>query len=95
MEYIFPFWQINIYFMNENQIEQLAIDRLKAIGYDYIYAPSIAPDSQSPERSSFEQVLLLGRLQNAVSRINPGISRDIQAEAIKDSLLKEYRSQNK
>jgi len=70
--------------MNENQIEHLAIDRLKAIGYDYIYAPSIAPDSQSPERSSFEQVLLLGRLQNAVSRINPGISRDIQAEAIKE-----------
>ncbi len=52
-------------------------------GYQYIYAPSIAPDSETPERQNFEDVLLLERLQSAVGRINPSIPSDIREEAIK------------
>ena len=47
-------------------------------GYKYVYAPDIAPDSVAPERESFEQVLLAGRLERAVCRINPAIP-DLEA----------------
>lgn len=70
--------------ITENHIEQLAIERLEALGYEYIYAPDIAPDGATPERDSYEQVLLLNKLQNAVKRINPDIPADAQAEAIKE-----------
>jgi len=70
--------------ITENIIESFAIELLDKLGYEYIYAPDIAPDSENPERESFEQVLLVGRLQNAVRKINPTIPADAQAEAIKE-----------
>lgn len=70
--------------LNENTIEYFAIELLKKLGYNYLFAPDIAPDSKNPERESFEQVLLLERLQNAVKRINPTIPAPAQAEAIKE-----------
>lgn len=70
--------------ITENHIEQLAIERLEELGYEYIYAPDIAPDGATPERDNYAQVLLLNRLQNAVKRINPDIPADAQAEAIKE-----------
>ena len=69
--------------ITEHSIESFAIEIFKDLKYDYIYAPDIAPDSQTPERDSFEQVLLLERLQNAVKRLNKSIPADAQAEAIK------------
>lgn len=70
--------------ITENTIESFAIELLAKLGYEHIHAPNIAPDSENPERESFEQVLLLGRLQNAVRKINPSIPADAQAEAIKE-----------
>jgi len=70
--------------ITENIIESFAIELLDKLGYEYIYAPDIAPDSENPERDSFQQVLLVSRLQNAVKRINLGIPEDAQAEAIKE-----------
>ncbi|MDD3644670.1 MAG: type I restriction endonuclease subunit R [Bacteroidales bacterium] len=70
--------------LTEFDIEKFAISLLETLGYEYLYAPNIAPDSKTPERESFEQVLLLGRLQKAVNRINSSIPADVQAEAIKE-----------
>ena len=70
--------------ITENIIESFAIELLDKLGYEYIYAPDIAPDSENPERESFEQVLLLGRLQNAVRKINTNIPAAAQAEAVKE-----------
>jgi type I restriction enzyme R subunit len=70
--------------ITENTIEQFAIELLERLGYQYIYAPDIAPDGEKPERNSYEDVLLTGRLQNAVRRINPNIPIDAQEEAIKE-----------
>lgn len=70
--------------ITENAIEQLTIERLEQLGYSYIYAPNIAPDSSAPERDSFEQVILRGRLEKAVRRINHTIPIDAQNEAIKE-----------
>ena len=72
--------------ITESKIEQFAIELLEKQGYQYIYAPSIAPDSDTPERESFEDVLLSERLQTAVGRINPSIPADIREDAIKQIL---------
>jgi type I restriction enzyme R subunit len=76
--------------ITESEIEQFAIEFLEKQGYGYIYAPDIAPDSDStgtmhraPTRQSFEDVLLMERLQTAVGRINPSIPADIREDAIK------------
>ena len=69
--------------MTENSIEQFAIELLKRLGYDYLYAPDIAPDGDKPERASYEEVLLTGRLRNAIRRINPDVPVDAQEEALK------------
>lgn len=41
--------------ITENHIEKLAIELLEALGKQYIYAPNIAPDSETPEREPFER----------------------------------------
>ena len=69
--------------LTESDIETLAIERLQALGFDYIYGPDIAPDSANPERESFADVLLLGRLRSAVARINPTLPPAALDEAIK------------
>ena len=69
--------------ITESEIEKFAIELLEKSGYQYIYAPSIAPDTETPERESFEDVLLLERLRTAVGRINPTVPADIRVDAIK------------
>jgi len=69
--------------ITESEIEQFAIGLLEKQGYQYIYAPDIAPDSDTPERSLFEDVLLLKRLEKAVGKINPGIPAEVREDAIK------------
>jgi type I restriction enzyme R subunit len=51
--------------------------------FRYVYGHDIAPDGKMPERSSFEDVLLLERLKSAVARVNPAIPADARDDAIK------------
>jgi len=69
--------------ITESAIEEFAIELLEKFGYQYIYAPDIAPDSDTPERNRFEDVLLLERLRKAVGRINPAIPADAREDVIK------------
>lgn len=70
--------------ITESTIESFAIELLTQLGYEYLYAPAIAPDSENAERDSFQQVLLVSRLQTAVKRINPSIPVEVQNEALKE-----------
>lgn len=69
--------------LTESAIETFALEQFERLGYQYIYAPSIAPDSPNPERATFEDVLLLNRLREAVGRINPGVAADAREDALK------------
>jgi len=69
--------------ITENKIELFAIKLLERLGYHYVYAPDIAPGSAQAERASYEEVLLTGRLQDAIRRINPTIPPATQTEALK------------
>lgn len=69
--------------ITEDKIETFAIELLEKQGYQYVYAPDIAPDSETPERARFEDVFLLERLRKAAGRINPKIPADVREDAIK------------
>lgn len=72
--------------MTENEIEKLAIALLEHQGYTYINGVQLAPDAGDLERTSFEEVVLKQRLENAVRRINPMIPLDAQQDAVKQIL---------
>ena len=44
--------------MTEDDLEQLALTWFQDSGWDYLHGPDIAPDSDTPERSDYRQVLL-------------------------------------
>ncbi len=70
--------------ITENDVELFAIELLENLGYSYVYAPNIAPDGINPQRSSYEEVLLLDSLNVAINRINPKIPATARNEAIKE-----------
>lgn len=69
--------------ITEFEIEKYAIELLKKEGFEYIYGPNIAPDSETPERENFEDVILNDRLRSALQRINPNHSPNIIEDAVK------------
>lgn len=68
---------------NENVVEQAALEYFSELGYDVLRGPHIAPSEPSAERESFEDVILWGRLRDAIARINRGTSPALVEEAIK------------
>lgn len=70
--------------LTESAIEEFAIKLFERLGYDYIHAPDIAPDSEHPERSRYDEVLLTERLTQAIRRINPHLPDTLIAEASKE-----------
>ncbi|HRF81105.1 MAG TPA: type I restriction endonuclease, partial [Flavobacteriales bacterium] len=69
--------------ITEDQLEQLAISWFQDTGWGYVHGPAIAPDGPAravaeadfgevrPERTSYNEVVLKGRLLAALKRINP------------------------
>ena len=70
----------------ESDIEQLAIERLEARRWNYLYGPDIAPDGETPMRTSLEEVVLKEVLAKAVKRLNPTLTEEVRDEAIKTVL---------
>jgi len=77
--------------ITENDIELYVIEELEAQGYQYIYGPDISPDAEvktdgrpsRPERDSYEQVVLINRLQSAIQRLNPDLHLSAKEDAFK------------
>ncbi len=51
--------------MNEEQLENLCLDWFREGGWDVLHGPDIAPDSATPMRSDYTQVVLDGHLLDA------------------------------
>lgn len=69
--------------ITENEIERFAIELLEKQGYTYIYAPSVAPDSESPMRTSFEEVILKEKLLSSLAAVNPTLNYGLIEDAVK------------
>ena len=70
--------------LTESEIEALAIKLFERLGYRYVYGPDVAPDGDAPERSRFDEVLLTGRLESALKRINPKLPPALLQAALKE-----------
>lgn len=73
--------------MTEDQLEQETLGWLQSLDYHYAFGPDIAHDGSSPERTSYKDVLLQGRLASAIERLNsriPASARDDALAQIRD-----------
>jgi type I restriction enzyme R subunit len=69
--------------LTENAIEEYAIELLQGLGYGYCHGHDLAPDGASPERASFADVLLLERLREAITRLNPTVPAEAREDALR------------
>ena len=69
--------------MTEDQLEQQTLAWLADVGWQHRYGPDIAPDGAAPERSDYRQVLLVGRLRQAITALNPGVPAVAHEDALK------------
>ena len=44
--------------------------------WEYMHGPEIAPDGSAPERENYKEVILGSRVEEALSRINPGLPKE-------------------
>ncbi len=68
--------------LDEETLENQAIYWFEEGGYQYLHGPDISPDGPSSERVDYQQVVLIGRLLDALSRINPHIPTSALDEAV-------------
>ncbi|MEN6298601.1 MAG: type I restriction endonuclease, partial [Anaerolineaceae bacterium] len=68
----------------ESVIEEAAIGWFTGLGYSYAYGKELDPEGAHPERTSFSEVVLAGRLKSALAKLNPAIP----ASALEDAFRK-------
>ena len=69
--------------ITENDVEQLALEWLSDIGWQRLNGNEIAPESPGAERDDFGDVVLEGRLRDAIERLNPGLSYEALDDAFR------------
>lgn len=76
----------------ESELEGLVLDELRALGWTVVFGPDIAPGEAAAERIDYREVVLLGRLQAAIQRLNPGLPHDAEVAALGVVLRAESQS---
>lgn len=76
--------------INEDAVERLALTWFEDLGYARELGADISPGGLTPERASYKQVLLLGRLAESLKRLNPHIPAEALEGAV--STLKRFSS---
>jgi len=67
----------------ESVVEDAALEWFGELRYRVIHGPEIAPDESAAERQSYEQVVLDGRLREALAALNPGVPQEGLDEAFR------------
>lgn len=67
----------------ESIVEQAAISWFEEMGFKFIEGPSMAAGEPAAERRSYNDVVLEGRLREALARINPSVPREGLEEAFR------------
>src|SRR5882724_6280243 len=72
--------------LDESIVEDAGLAWLGELGYAVAHAPHLAPGEIAAERNSFADVVLVGRLRDAISQLNPAIPSDARDEALRKVL---------
>ncbi len=65
--------------LKESIIEEAALEWFVELGYAIGHGPQLAPGEPLAERDSFGEVVLVGRLREAILRLNPAIPEEASA----------------
>ena len=65
--------------LNESIVEGAALEWFGELGYTIGHGPLLAPGELAAERDSFGEVVLVGRLREAIRRLNPAMPEDARA----------------
>ena len=68
---------------SESHVEDAALEWLTSLGYAVLHGPDISPDGPTPERVSYDQVLLTLRLREALERLNPCLPAETLEEVLR------------
>jgi type I restriction enzyme R subunit len=71
---------------SESMVEEAAIGWYEALGYAVLPGSQLAPGDPSAERESFSDVVLVGRLREAMRQLNPAIPEEAREEALRKLL---------
>ena len=67
----------------ESDVEEAALEWLAGLGYARLHGPDISPEGSAPERGSYDQVLLEGRLRTALRRLNPQLPDEVLQDVLR------------
>ena len=73
----------NMTAFTESVVEEAALGWLGDLGYQVQHGPNIAPGEARDERDDYGQVVLAGRLRDALARLNPGVPASALDEAFR------------
>ena len=68
--------------INESIVEEAALTWFGELSYTIGHGPDMAPGELTAERDSFGDVVVVGRLRDAITRLNPTIPEDAREEAL-------------
>lgn len=68
--------------MTEDQLEQETLSWLAELGYTVHSGYDIAHDGPHPQRAHYREVVLAGRLREAIARLNPQVPASAQGDAL-------------
>ncbi|HMN77939.1 MAG TPA: type I restriction endonuclease subunit R [Burkholderiaceae bacterium] len=72
--------------MSEDAVEQAMLEWLAGLGWSTAHGPDISPPdarTQGPERASYREVVLAGRLREAIARLNPHVPPGARDDALR------------
>jgi type I restriction enzyme, R subunit len=69
--------------LTEQDVENITLEILEELGYKIVHGSDIAPDSQTPLRSKWDDVILEQDLRQAIENLNPKLPSDAIDETIK------------
>ncbi len=67
----------------ESIVEEAALEWFRSVGYASLSGGQIAPDEPGAERTGYQQVILEGRLREALHRLNPNVPPEALDEAFR------------
>ena len=80
--------------LNQSIVEGTVLTWFGKLGYAAGHGPQLAPGELAAERDSFGEVVLVGRLREAIRRLNPAIPEEARA-VIRNSRTTRFERSNR
>lgn len=67
----------------ESTVEEAVLEWAEGLQYGVLHGPVIAPGEIAGERAAYDEVVLIGRLRDAVKRLNPKVPDEAREDALR------------